>query len=336
MVFQWLCLASSIVMMATIAWFVSTVVSGGVHARGIVLLASVMVAAAAVKCACSVLSGRTGFLAAREVKHTMRTSLYPKVTRLGPSYPESVDSDEVMQMTSEGVDQLGTYFSGCMPRLLYAVLVPLTLFCYMPTFGVASAMVLLVGVPRGTIVGVTGPGGSGKSTMLRLFMRFRKTSVGSIDISGRSIDHVSTADLRSMESFVAQDTMLFHYTVRNNLVIAKADATDGELDEACRKASVHDVSMGLPHGCDSRVGELCGTLSSGEKRRLGLARAFLHRSELMLLDGPTSNLDSLNETVILRSLQRERGHAAIMLISHRASTMRIVGSVHSVDHGRLG
>ena len=138
-----------------------------------------------------------------------------------------------------------------------------------------------------------------------------------------------------MESFVTQETHLFHDSIRNNLRIAKLDATDAEIIAACKKASVHDFIMSLPQGYDTPVGELGGTLSGGERQRLGLARAFLHDAPFMLLDEPTSNLDSLNEAVILKSLHEERKGKTVVLVSHRKSTMGIADTVYSVEHGRM-
>ena len=194
---------------------------------------------------------------------------------------------------------------------------------------------LSLDIPKGSVVGITGRSGSGKSTLLKLFMRFWRATSGEADISGRSVEEINTADLRGMESFVTQETHLFHDSIRNNLKIAKLDATDEEIENACKKASVHDFIMTLPQGYDTPVGELGDTLSGGERQRIGLARAFLHDAPLMLLDEPTSNLDSLNEAVILRSLREENSGRTIMLVSHRKSTMRICDKVCSVEHGRL-
>lgn len=138
-----------------------------------------------------------------------------------------------------------------------------------------------------------------------------------------------------MESYVTQETHLFHDSIRNNLRIAKLDATDQEIEAACKKASVHDFILTLPQGYDTPVGELGDTLSGGERQRLGLARAFLHDAPFMLLDEPTSNLDSLNEAVILRSLHQERGDKTVVLVSHRQSTMGIADRVYSVENGRM-
>jgi ATP-binding cassette subfamily C protein len=148
------------------------------------------------------------------------------------------------------------------------------------------------------------------------------------------VEQINTANLRDMESFMTQETYLFHDSIKNNLKIAKLDATDEELEIACKKASVHDFIMSLPNGYDTQVGELGDTLSGGERQRLGLARAFLHDAPFVLLDEPTSNLDSLNEAVILKSLKEEQNGKTIVLVSHRQSTMCIADTVYSVEHGR--
>ena len=190
-------------------------------------------------------------------------------------------------------------------------------------------------IPEGKIIGINGRSGSGKSTLLKLFMRFWQVQQGEVKISNRNVDEINTGNLRNMESFVTQETHLFHDSIRNNLRIAKLDATDDEIIAACKKASVHDFIMGLPKGYDTEVGELGDTLSGGERQRLGLARAFLHDASFLLLDEPTSNLDSLNEAVILKSLHEECFGKTVVLVSHRKSTMGIADTVYSVEHGRM-
>jgi len=192
-----------------------------------------------------------------------------------------------------------------------------------------------VTIPENKIIGINGRSGSGKSTLLKLFMRFWQVQQGEVKISGKNVDAINTSNLRNMESFVTQETHLFHDSIRNNLRIAKLDATDEEIIAACKKASVHDFIMSLPKGYDTEVGELGDTLSGGERQRLGLARAFLHNAPFMLLDEPTSNLDSLNEAVILKSLHEERSGKTVVLVSHRKSTMGIADTVYSVEHGRM-
>ncbi len=192
-----------------------------------------------------------------------------------------------------------------------------------------------VELPEHKIIGIQGRSGSGKSTLLKLLMRFWTVQNGKIEVSGKSVEEINTTNLREMESFVTQETHLFQDSIRNNIRIAKLDATDDEIEAACRKASVHDVIMTLPQGYDTPVGELGDTLSGGERQRLGLARAFLQDAPFMLLDEPTSNLDSLNEAVILRSLKEEQQGKTVVLVSHRESTMRIADRVYSVEHGRM-
>lgn len=192
-----------------------------------------------------------------------------------------------------------------------------------------------VGVEPGQIVGIQGKSGSGKSTLCRLLMRFWDVDRGRVALSGTDVREVATSALRDAEAFVEQDTHLFHDSIRDNLLIARPDATDAELEAACRAASVHDFICSLPNGYDTMVGELGDTLSGGERQRLGLARAFLHDAPLLLLDEPTSNLDSLNEAQILKSLSDQRGHRAVVLISHRPSTMAIADKTYSMDQGRV-
>ena len=138
-----------------------------------------------------------------------------------------------------------------------------------------------------------------------------------------------------MESFVTQQTHLFHDSIEKNIRIAKLDASREEIEEACKKAAIHDFIMKLPKGYDTSVGELGSTLSGGERQRIGLARAFLHDAPFILLDEPTSNLDSLNEAVVLRSLGEEREGKTVVLVSHRQSTMRIADRIYSVEQGRM-
>lgn len=192
-----------------------------------------------------------------------------------------------------------------------------------------------VEIPKGSIVGIAGKSGSGKSTLCRLMMRFWDVDRGQISISDQRIDTIRTDNLRDMEALVEQDTYLFHQSIRDNLLIAKPHAIQSELDAACRAASVYDFIMGLPEGYDTEVGELGNTLSGGERQRLGLARAFLHDAPLLILDEPTSNLDSLNEGIILCSLDRQRRKRTVLLVSHRASTMAVADRVYSMDSGRV-
>lgn len=190
-------------------------------------------------------------------------------------------------------------------------------------------------LPKGKIVGIHGVSGSGKSTLLKLFMRFWDVDSGRVMISGKNIKEVNTADLRNMESYVTQETYLFHDSIANNIAIGKPGASREEIMEAAKKASIHDFIMTLPKGYDTEVGELGDTLSGGEKQRLGIARAFLHDAPFLLLDEPTSNLDSLNEGIILKSLKESCQEKTVVLVSHRKSTMNLADVVYEMDHGRI-
>lgn len=178
-------------------------------------------------------------------------------------------------------------------------------------------------IAKNKILGICGPSGCGKSTMLKLLMRFWQCDSGEIDISGKDVNEISTAQLRNNVSYVTQETHLFHDTIMNNIRIAKLDATDEEVIKAAKKSAIHDFIMSLPEGYQTEVGELGDTLSGGEKQRIGVARAFLHGGPFILLDEPTSNLDSLNEGIILKSLKESSENKTIVIVSHRESTMKI-------------
>lgn len=187
----------------------------------------------------------------------------------------------------------------------------------------------------GMITGIHGASGSGKSTLLKLLMRFWDVSQGSVSVDGRDVKTVPTKALRDMESYVTQQTHLFHDSIANNIAIAKPGAAKEEIMAAAKKASLHEFVMTLPHGYDTEVGELGDTLSGGEKQRIGIARAFLHDAPLLLLDEPTSNLDSLNEGIILKSLKESAGQKTVVLVSHRASTMSAAQVVYEMENGRI-
>lgn len=206
------------------------------------------------------------------------------------------------------------------------------------TFAYAAENVLEdlnITIPKGKIIGIVGKSGSGKSTLLKLFMRFWEADKGEVLIAEKNVNEINTKNLRDTESFVTQDTQLFKDTILNNLLIAKPDATFAEVVRACQKAAVHDFISSLPHGYATDVSELGDNLSGGERQRLGLARAFLRDAPFMLLDEPTSNLDSLNEALILKALHRQHEDKTVVLVSHRNSTMQIADQVFSLENGRM-
>ncbi len=187
----------------------------------------------------------------------------------------------------------------------------------------------------GKITGIHGASGSGKSTLLKLLMRFWDVQDGSVSVDGTDVRKIPTKHLRDMESYVTQETHLFHDSIANNIAIAKPGASREEIMEAAKKASIHDFIMTLPKGYDTEVGELGDTLSGGEKQRIGIARAFLHECPLILLDEPTSNLDSLNEGIILKSLKESTKKKTVVLVSHRVSTMNVADVVYEMKNGRI-
>lgn len=188
---------------------------------------------------------------------------------------------------------------------------------------------------RGEIVGIVGKSGCGKSTLLKLLLRFWSKDGGSIFYCGKDIEEINSSSLTDNVTMVSQSTYLFDDTIEENLRVAKEDATEEELESACRRASVHDFIVSLPEGYETRAGALGDNLSAGEKQRIGLARAFLRGSGLILLDEPTSNVDSINEGMILRSLAEQKKDKAIILVSHRESTMAIADRVYRIENGRI-
>lgn len=182
-------------------------------------------------------------------------------------------------------------------------------------------------ISAGKILGIHGASGSGKFTLLKLLMRFWDVNSGALHVDGEDVRKIPTKHLRDMESYVTQETHLFHDSIANNIAIGKPGATREEIMEAARKASIHDFIMRLPKGYDTEAGELGDTLSGGEKQRIGIARAFLHDSPFLLMDEPTSNLDSLNEGIILKSLRESAEEKTVVLVSHRKSTMNVADVV---------
>ena len=187
---------------------------------------------------------------------------------------------------------------------------------------------------KGKITGILGKSGSGKSTMLKLLMRFWDVDSGCVNIAHKNVQSINTSSLRNVQSFVTQETVLFHDSIENNVKIANIQATHEQVVEACKKASIHDFIMSLPNGYESTVAELGDSLSGGEKQRIGIARAFLHDAAYVLLDEPTSNLDALNEGIILKALKEQKDRT-IILVSHRTSTMKICDTIMKMDEGRL-
>ena len=190
-------------------------------------------------------------------------------------------------------------------------------------------------VKKGEILGIHGRSGSGKSTLLKLLMRFYDPKSGSIKINGESLPNINTRSLRDNMAYITQQTYIFNETIEENIRLARRDARLEEIMEAAKKASIHDFILSLPEGYQTKMTELGGNLSDGEKQRIGIARAFLHNAPIILLDEPTSNLDSLNEAMILKSLLNVKAEKLIILVSHRQSTMAICDQVIGIENGRM-
>ncbi|MDO4793912.1 MAG: ABC transporter ATP-binding protein [Filifactor alocis] len=190
-------------------------------------------------------------------------------------------------------------------------------------------------IQKNKIHAIVGKSGSGKSTLLKLFMRFWDVSEGQVRFSDKPVNEINTESLRRNQSYMTQETFLFQDTIANNIAISKPGASREELVEAAKKASIHDLILSLPQGYDTQVKELGDSLSGGEKQRIGLARAFLHDAPIMFLDEPTSNLDSLNEGVILKSLRDSAKGKTVVIVSHRDSTTAIADSCISMESGRI-
>ena len=190
-------------------------------------------------------------------------------------------------------------------------------------------------VKKGEILGIHGRSGSGKSTLLKLLMRFYDPKSGSIKINGEILPNINTRSLRDNMAYITQQTYIFNETIEENIRLARRDATLEEIMEAAKKASIHDFILSLPQGYQTKMTELGGNLSDGEKQRIGIARAFLHNAPIILLDEPTSNLDSLNEAMILKSLLDVKAEKLIILVSHRQSTMAICDQVIGIENGRM-
>ncbi len=192
-----------------------------------------------------------------------------------------------------------------------------------------------VDIRPGRVVRIAGPSGVGKSTLLKLLMRFWDPQSGRVTISGLDLRDVNTASLRTQQGLMEQDTFLFASTIRENLLVAKADASDEELIAALEKAALRELVERLPQGLDTQLAELGDSLSGGERQRLGLARVFLQDAPLLLLDEPTSNLDALSEASVLKALQDNRAGKTVVIVTHRASAGAIADDTYALSNGTL-
>lgn len=192
-----------------------------------------------------------------------------------------------------------------------------------------------ININKGDKIALIGESGIGKSTFIKLIMRFWDVNSGRIDIDGINIKDIPTKSLRASQTLVSQETYLFNESIEDNIKIGNLNASREEVIEAAKKASIHDFIEKLPKGYDTKAGELGGMLSSGEKQRIGLARAFISNGDVLILDEPTSNLDTLNESEILRSIKENCEEKTIILISHRKSTTSVCNKVYKLEKKKL-
>lgn len=188
-------------------------------------------------------------------------------------------------------------------------------------------------IKPGEIIGIEGRSGSGKTTLLKLLMRFYDPSAGEILIDGHNLKSWQSASLAKLISYVTQDTYVFNDSIINNIKLGMT-ASNQEVEEACKKANLHEFIISLKDGYETMIGSLHQSLSGGQLQRLSLARAFLHDTPLILLDEPTSNLDSLNEALVLKSLNDNRANKTIILVSHRLSSLKICDRIIRIEQGR--
>lgn len=189
-------------------------------------------------------------------------------------------------------------------------------------------------IPKGTLLGIQGKSGCGKSTVLKLLMRFWDVQKGAVRFSDKNIKDIATASLRQNQGYCTQETYLFHGTIAENIALGHPNAAQAQIEAAAQKAALHEFIVSLPDGYDTMIGQTDGGLSGGQRQRIGLARIFLADAPLMLLDEPTSNLDSLNESLILKALNEHKANKTIVLVSHRASTLRIADRIFQMEQHR--
>ena len=192
-----------------------------------------------------------------------------------------------------------------------------------------------VHIEKGDKIALIGESGIGKSTFVKLMMRFWDVNEGKIKLDNKNIKEVSTNSIRNTQTLVSQETYLFNESILDNIRIGNVNATKDEVIKAAKMASIHDFIETLPKGYDTKVGELGGNLSSGEKQRIGLARAFLSDGDVLILDEPTSNLDTLNEGEILKSIKENCEDKTIVLISHRKSTTAVCNKTYKLENSKL-
>jgi subfamily B ATP-binding cassette protein MsbA len=188
-------------------------------------------------------------------------------------------------------------------------------------------------IEPGELVGIVGPTGSGKSTFVSLIPRFRDTDAGYIRIDGTDICDYQLHPLRRQIAYVFQDTVLFRGTVRENIAIGRPEATDEEIVAAAKLANAHEFIVRMKHGYDSLVGDRGLTLSGGQRQRMGIARAFIRNSPILILDEPTAALDAESEQLVIDGMERLMKGRTVIIIAHRLSTIRDADRIVVIKEG---
>jgi ABC-type multidrug transport system fused ATPase/permease subunit len=190
-------------------------------------------------------------------------------------------------------------------------------------------------IEQGQKVGIVGPTGSGKSTIVGLIPRFRDLDAGSIKIDGTDVRDYKLRDLRSQIGFVLQDTVLLRGTVRDNIAFGRPDATDEEIVEAATMANAHGFISRMPDGYDSHIGDRGMTLSGGQRQRIGIARALIRDNPILILDEPTAALDAESERLVTEALERLMKGRTVITIAHRLSTLRNADKILVIEDGAV-
>ena len=206
-------------------------------------------------------------------------------------------------------------------------------FAYEPENAVLKGVSLTV--PSGRTVALVGPSGSGKSTMVNLTLRFFDPDHGKVLIDGQDIKHATIDSLREVTALVTQDPVLFDDTIRANIAYGSKPIDEAQVIAAAKAAAAHDFIMGLPRGYDTRVGEAGGLLSGGERQRIAIARAIYKDAPILLLDEPTSSLDSEAEAKVQAALEGLMRGRTVLMIAHRLSTVKKADLICVLDQGRI-
>ncbi|WP_199757530.1 ABC transporter ATP-binding protein [Micromonospora sp. Llam0] len=187
----------------------------------------------------------------------------------------------------------------------------------------------------GETVALVGHSGAGKSTSANLLLRFWDVTAGSVTVGGHDVRDFPQEDLRQLMTLVPQNTFLFNTTIRDNIRLGRADASDEEVEAAARDAQAHEFISGLPDGYDTVAGELGALMSGGQRQRIAIARALLKDAPILVMDEAVSNLDAASEHAVARAMEKARHGRTTLVIAHRLSTIRTADRIVVISEGRV-